>query len=192
MQIMKSLACACLFVVGCGGAGATPREPDEYTGCGSDEQWHTFDDNEPLATVSNSTAPVLTQPVAGATVPSSTKPILQWNQDPSDPGKNDGDVSYIDGPGCMACCPQFNTGALTSLHLPAISGDEYDLQFTVGGSYLWRTITTLQEWTPKDALWAQMKGKSVSVKIYRLTVLVNQLKQGPYVAPTPSTFSVGN
>jgi hypothetical protein len=76
--------------------------------------------------------------------------------------------------------------------LPAISGDEYDLQFTVGGNYVWRTITTLQEWTPTDALWAQMKGKPVSVKIYRLTVLVNQLKQGPYVAAAPSTFSVGN
>jgi hypothetical protein len=126
------------------------------------------------------------------TSPSSAKPILKWNQDPNDPGKNDGDVIYVDGPGCMGCCPQFNLGALQSLHLPAISGDEYDLQFTVGGNYAWRLITTLQEWTPTDALWAQMKGQSVSLKIYRITVLVNQLKQGPYVTASPFRFTVGN
>ena len=193
MSCMNALCAGLvLFAVGCGGGTPTHREPDEYTGCGSDEQWHTFDDNEPTATVSATMAPLLTQPAAGATVPSSAKPILTWNQDANDPGKNDGDVIYMDGPGCMGCCPQFNPGALMMLHLPAISGDEYDLQFTVGGNYLWRTITTLQEWTPTDALWAQMKGKSVSVKIYRLTVLSNQLKAGPYVAPMPFVFSVGN
>jgi hypothetical protein len=186
---MRASLIACVLLIGCGGS-PTHREPDEYTGCGSDEQWMTFDDNEPQAIVSAMTGPVLTQPTG--MVASSPKPILQWNQDPGDPGQHDGDVTYVDGPGCMGCCPQFNIGALTSLHLPAISGDEYDLQFTVAGDYLWRTITTLQEWTPPDAMWAKMKGQSVSVKIYRLTVLVNQLKQGPYVAPTPSTFSVGN
>ena len=66
------------------------------------------------------------------------------------------------------------------------------MQFTVGGQYLWRIITTLQEWTPTDALWTQIKGKQVSVKIHRMTVLVNQLKQGPKVAATPFTFTVGN
>jgi hypothetical protein len=183
--------CALLLAGGCGGS-PSHREPDEYTGCGSDEQWMTFDDNEAMATVSSAMGPALTSPAAGATVPSSTKPILTWDQDPNDPGMSTGDVVYVDGPGCMGCCPQFNPGALTALHLPPISGNEYDLQFTVGGDYLWRTVTTLQEWTPTDALWAQMKGKSVSLKIYRLTVLVNQLKQGPYVAPAPFTFSVGN
>jgi hypothetical protein len=180
-----------LFVLGCGG-GPTHREPDEYTGCGTDEQWQTFEDNEPLVMASSMTGPILTQPAAGTTVPSTQKPILLWNQDAGDPGKNDGDVIHTNGPGCMDCCPEFNPGALAAVHLPAISGDIYDLQFTVGGNYLWRTVTTLQEWTPPDALWAQMKGKLISVKIYRMTVLVNQLKQGPFVAPMPSTFSVGS
>jgi hypothetical protein len=193
MSIMKRLALSALaLALGCGGSAPMHREPDEYTGCGTDEQWQTFEDNEPLVMPASMTGPVLTQPAAGAMVTSATKPILQWNQDPGDPGQNDGDVIHTNGPGCMDCCPQFNIGALTALHLPAISGDTYDLQFTVGSAYAWRTITTLQEWTPPDALWAQMKGKRVSVKIYRMTILVNQLKQGPFVAPAPSTFSVSN
>jgi hypothetical protein len=191
MPAMRTTVLCALLVLGCGG-GPTHREPDEYTGCGTDEHWQTFDDNEPMATVAAMTAPTLTQPAAGATVPSSTKPILKWNQDPNDPGMNAGDVIYMNGPGCNMCCPQFNTGALTTLHEPPVSGNLYDLQFTVGGNYLWRVVTTLQEWTPTDALWAQLKGKSVSLKIYRMTLLVNALKQGPYVAPAPFTFTVAN
>jgi hypothetical protein len=183
---MKRLGLCALLLVGCGGS-PTHREPDEYTGCGTDEHWQTFEDNEPLATVASGTGPTLTAPAAGATVPSSTKPVLRWNQDPGDPGMNTGDVIF--GPVCNGCCEP-KMGALTALHEPPVSGDVYDLQFTVGGNYLWRVVTTLQEWTPTDALWAQMKGKSVSVKIYRMSLLVNQLKQGPYVAPMPSTFTV--
>jgi hypothetical protein len=37
-----------------------------------------------------------------------------------------------------------------------------------------------------------MKGQTISVKIYRMSVLTNQLKAGPYVAPAPSTFSVSS
>jgi hypothetical protein len=190
-QVMRHLLIASLLLVGCGN-GATHVEPNEYTGCGTDEHWMTFDDNEALATVGSPMAPTLTQPVSGATVPSTPKVILQWNQDPNDPGMSDGDVAHVTGPGCNDCCPQYNIGALTALHEPAVSGDIYDLQFSIGGSIVWRVVTTLQEWTPTDTVWAQWKGKTVSVKIYRMTVLVNQLKQGPFVAARPFTFTVGS
>jgi hypothetical protein len=181
------LFCLPLAVAGC--KGSTHREPDEYTGCGNDEQFQTFDDNEAKAVVSDTMAPALVMPT-GATVPSSPKPTFSWNQDPNDPGMPNGDVPYGTAPGCNDCCPQFNIGALTTLHEPALSGDVYDLQFTVGGTYAYRVVTTLQEWAAPDAVWQSWRGKTVSLKIYRMSVLVNALKSGPFVASKPATFTI--
>ena len=188
---MTKLACAALFLVvaGCGGSGGN-REPDEYTGCGSDENWRAFEDQEPTATVSDTMSPLVTMPAANATVAFADKVKLTWQQDANDPGAPDGDVPYM-GPGCNQCCPQFNTGALSTLHLPPISGDVYDLQFSIGGSEVWRVITTLQEWGPTDAVWSSWKGKTVTLKIWRMSVLTNDVKAGPYVATAPFVFSVG-
>jgi len=183
---------ALLALVGCGGSTPSHHVPDEYTGCGGDEQFRLFDDFEPSATVDDTRAPALTQPT-GSSFPYSPKPVLQWDQDPNDPGENDGDVLYTDGVGgCNMCCPQFNTGALTSLHLPPISGDMYDMQFYVDGSYVHRVVTTLQEWTAPDELWLSWKGKTVNLKLYRASVLVNQVKEGPFVASRPIVFNVGS
>lgn len=179
-----------LIVAGCGNSG--PREPDEYTGCGSDENWRTFDDQEKSSPViGDATAPNVTMPSSGAMIASAQKPKLTWQQDPNDVGAPDGDVPYM-GAGCNNCCPQFNLGALQTLHLPPISGDVYDLQFTVGGKLAWRVVTTLQEWTPRDTTWASWRGKSVSLKLWRMSLLRNDVKQGPYTATQPFTFTVGN
>ncbi len=181
-----------LLLAGCGG-GVTHRAADEYTGCGGDEQYRLLEDAEPTATVDDTRAPQMTQPGNGAPVPFSPKVIVKWNQDPNDPGKPDGDVPYMDGVGgCNACCPQFTTGSLTTLHLPPESGNIYDLHFTVDGSYVWRLVTTLQEWTPSDDLWKQWKGKTVSLQIWRMAILTNNPKEGPFVSTQPWTFSVGN
>jgi hypothetical protein len=179
--------CFCLALLGCS-SSPTHREPDEYTGCAADEQFLTFDDAEPTATVSGSMSPALTQPTSGAAVPFSPKVTLQWSQDANDPGTGVGDVPYMS---CNGCCPQFNMGALTTLHLPPISGDAYDLQFFVDGAYVHRAITTLQEWAAPDALWQSWRGKTVSIKIYRAQLLVDALKGGPFVAPQPMTIKVG-
>ena len=93
--------------------------------------------------------------------------------------------------GCNMCCPEFNTGALSTLHLPPISGNAYDLQFTVDGKIAWRVITTIQEWAAPDATLAAWKGKKVSLKIWRMSLLRNDVKQGPYVGTAPFSFSVG-
>ena len=182
----RALFAAALLAASCSDK-ATPREPDEYTGCGSDEHWRTFDDQESVAKADDSMSPVFTQPAAGALSPS-PKPIFAWSQDPNDPGQNAGDVPYM-GVGCNNCCPEFNTGALTSLHLPPISGNVYDLQFSVDGSVVHRVITTLQEWGPSDSLWSSWKGKTISLRIWRMDLLHNDVKAGPYTPTKPFTFS---
>ena len=183
-----------LALLCCSCGGGVLREPDEYTGCATDEHWITFDDQEPHATVDDTMAPAFTQPTVGATLPSSTKAIFKWNQDPNDPGMAAGDVAH-NGPGCNACCPQWNIGALTALHLPPISGNVYDVQFSTDGSVAHRVVTTLQEWTPTDALWQSWRGKTVSIRIWRMTLIANSLRPGvggPFVAAHPTQFIVGN
>src|SRR5437762_8804172 len=191
MKTYALLLAGAISVAGCGSHSGTGREPDEYTGCGSDENWRAFSDQEPTATVADATAPKITAPAAGATLPSATAPKIGWQQNATDIGMPDGDVVHS-GPSCTDCCPEFNTGALQTLHLPPISGNAYDLQFTVYGKDAWRVITTIQEWGPSDALWATWKGKTVSLKIYRMELLRNDVKQGPYVGTAPFTFRVGN
>ncbi len=168
--------------------GTTGREPDEYTGCGTDETWRTFEDQEPLSTVSDTMAPLVSMPAAGAMVPSSSQLVLTWQPDPNDVGAPDGDVPHDPN-----SCPEYNTGSLgmlQPLHLPPISGDAYDLQFSVGGKVVWRVFTTLQEWGAADATIAGWKGKMVSLKMWRMSVLRNDLKEGPFVGTAPFTFSV--
>jgi hypothetical protein len=181
---MRSIILLGAILIG-GCSGSAHREPDEYTGCGSDETWRTFEDQEPLATVSDAMAPLVTSPGAGATVTSVRPLIVRWQPDPADVGAPDGDVPHD-----ANSCPEYNTGSLQTLHLPPISGDAYDLQFTVDGRVAWRVITTLQEWGAADATLAGWNGKTVSLKIWRMSVLRNDLKEGPYIASSPLTFSV--
>jgi hypothetical protein len=188
MKTTMLLLTSFLLVAGCHDhASGTGREPDEFTGCGTDENWRTFSDQEPTSTVADATAPLITAPMAGATVPAATPVKITWQQDPNNVGAPEGDVDHS-----PSACPQYNTGALSTLHLPPISGSAYDLQFTVDGQVAWRVITTLQEWGPTAALWSSWKGKTVSLQIWRMELLRNDVKQGPYVATTPFTFTVGN
>jgi hypothetical protein len=179
---------ALVAVAGCTNS-STGREPDEYTGCGTDETWRTFQDQEPTATVADAMAPLVTMPAAGASVSAAAGLEVTWQQDPNDVGAPDGDVPY-NGPACMSCCPEFNIGALTTLHLPPISGSAYDLQLTVDGKVAWRVITTLQEWGVPSATLASWKGKTVTLKIWRMAVLRNDVKDGPFIATTPFSFMV--
>jgi hypothetical protein len=166
------------------GAGIEP----ELTGCATDESWATFDDQEPNVKKDDALGPALTAPTATALAPS-PKPIFRWSQDASTAGQPEGDVPHES---CNDCCPQWNLGALTTLHLPPISGNLYDLKFSVAGEVVYRVNTTLQAWTPKDATWTSWAGKTVSLSITRLSVLSNDPKAGPYRRTTPYTFTVGN
>lgn len=184
MRMWMMLA-VCL--AGCGHPVGTGREPDEYTGCATDEHWRTFDDQEPTAMVDDSQAPPITAPTSGATL--TAPPMITWKQSMADVGAPDGDVPHVNGPGCDNCCPQYNTGAITTLHLPAISGNSYDLQFLVAGEVVHRVLTTLQAWKPSDANWAKFNGQNVTLKIWRMSLLRNDPKAGPFIATKPFTFT---
>jgi hypothetical protein len=172
---------------GCGGdATGAGREPDEYTGCGTDETWRTFSDQEPVGTKDDTQAPVVTAPAKGTTVSAAAVLLMTWQQDPNDPGALDGDV-----PTDPNSCPEFNRGAIMPMHLPPISGNAYDLQFTVDGTVAWRVITTLQQWQPAQATLDGWKGKTVSLQMWRMSVLRNDVKAGPFTTTEPFTFSVG-
>jgi hypothetical protein len=174
-----------LVLSGCSSPTRT-REPDEYTGCAKDENWITFDDQEPNVKVDDTQAPQVTAPSPG---PYTDKQIFRWNQDANDVGAPEGDVIH-DGIGCNHCCDQWNIGALTTLHLAAISGNVYDLKISTGGSVVHRVISTLQEWTPHDDVWQSWRGKQLSMTLTRMNVLKDDPKQGPYRGSQPFVFSV--
>jgi hypothetical protein len=188
---MRNFALLLLLTAGCGGASGA-REPDEYTGCGTDEHWRTFDDQEPHLVPNDDNAPQVTSPQTGATLSATAPPVFGWNQSPSSPGTVDGDVPYMNGPDCNMCCPEFNLGALTTLHKPPASGSVYDLQFFIDGNIVHRVVTTLQEWAPKSATWASFRGHTVTLKVFRAALLRNDVKEGPFVSTTPFTFTVGH
>jgi hypothetical protein len=187
MRLASWTVCAVLWLASCGPHTGTGREPDEYTGCATDEHWVTFDDQEKLAVTSDAQAAKITVPASGEML--AQKPVVSWQRTSTEVGAPDGDVPHVNGPGCDNCCPQYNIGALTTLHLPAISGNVYDLQFSVDGTLVHRVLTTLQRWTPKDATWATWKGKTVSLRIYRMTLLRNEAKEGPFTTGAPLTFT---
>ena len=176
--------CLAFLLAACG-PGSALREPDEYTGCSTDENWVTFDDQEPFATLNDSQSPVVT-----VTSPAAHTVHLAWNRSPGDVGTPDGDVLH-DGPSCNMCCEQWNLGVLTTLHELFIFGDVFDLQFRLDGAtaMFYRVLTTLQEWESPPSVGAAWAGHSVSLKIYRLGVLLNDPKSGPFVGTSPTTFT---
>ena len=183
-----------LTVAGCANA-QQHRAADEYTGCGGDEQYRLLEDAEDAAPglqADLANAPQMTMPAVGATVPFDPKTTVKWDQSPTSAGQDTGDVPYLDGVnGCDACCPQFNAGALTTLHLPVQTGDIYDLHVFVDGNYVWRVITTLQEWAPPDTQWSEWKGHTVSIDFYRMTINANIQQSGPFLSQRYS-FHVGS
>jgi hypothetical protein len=154
------------------------REPDEYAGCATDEDWARFDDVRDI--VSSDQAPLLIAPVGNAALGAS--PVdFTWQVSPSVPGTPGGDASMD--------CPQWSTG-FTTLHLPPVSGTVYDLQLLSGDLVTHRVLTTLQKWTPSPSVWSALGERTMSVRLRRVTLLDNDRKDGPFVAPQAPSFSV--
>ncbi len=181
-----------LFVLLIAGCSSGIRPPDEYTGCATDEHWHSFDDVESRHQVvaDDSHGPALTNPTSGETVSPAPLPRFTWTPQPLDPGAPTGTVVYMNGPGCDNCCPEFNLGALTSAHLPEISGDVYDLQFFVGGTTVHRVLSSLQEWSPHQDLWTRWSGQTVQLGIVRMALVRNGLRGMPYTETQRFSFTV--
>ena len=179
--MMKRIALLCfglsaLSLSACLDHSGVGREPDEYVGCATDENWTTFDDAAEV--VSGTQAPSFTMPT-GVALPS-TPVVFTWKQSASVDGSAGGDV---------AACDQYNTG-FTTLHEAPVSGTVYDLQFSVGGEVKHRVLTTLQKWQASPEVWSSFGGSTISVKLRRMVLLNNDRKDGPYVTTTPFTASV--
>jgi hypothetical protein len=166
------------------------REPDEYVGCATDENWATFDEREPFATVSPIKAPVFTAPPAGAVIAFSNRPVFTWNVSMAEAGAPDGNVPHE--PACVNCCEQFNRGGLSTLHEPPVTGDIYDLQFMIADKVIHRALTTLQEWAPPPAVWTSWRGMGVTLTIWRMSLVENEPVAGPFTSGVPFLFSVIN
>ena len=141
-------ALAIVAVAGCGGT-TTGREPDEYTGCGTDETWRTFEDQEPTR--------------HGRRHASAAGDRAGGGRDGAVVDAAEADVAAGSERRRRARrrraarrrtrAPSTTPARLSTLHLPPISGDAYDLQFTVDGKVAWRVITTLQEWARPMRRW---------------------------------------
>ncbi|MSP60826.1 MAG: hypothetical protein EXR72_10885 [Myxococcales bacterium] len=180
--LFLSIACfAPLVALGCGHKG-TQREPDEFAGCSTDESWVTFDDQEvgKHVTIDDALAASFRPPIAaGAMHPATPKPTFSWKLTATLDGKPNGTAA------CDMKCP------LCGSHEAAVTGDLFDLQFSTGGAVTHRVLTTLQNWTPSDAVWASWKGKSLSLATVRMVVKLGEVSEGPYQATKPIAFSVG-
>jgi hypothetical protein len=171
---------------------AAPRDPDAYQGCGTDENWRSFNDQElaHLVKVDDTQATLFTTPAApGMSFPSATKPTFAWQPSRALAGRMNGDASC---PNNCSLCPTIPPACnLCGEHLPATSGDTYDLQFSVDGAVDYRLISTLQFFTPPDAVWSAWQGKTVTLSTVRIFFQVNDVAEGPFAASQPLTFSVG-
>jgi hypothetical protein len=171
---------ALLALVGCGPPAGVPREPDQYAGCGSDEHWKIFDLAEPGTTLDAARAPLFLEPTAGATLPAAPSPRIAWQPTSADPGHDFGD----------ATCSQCTVCGLAPQHWPPITGTAYDLHFVDGDAIVYRVVTTLQVWTPPDALWAGWRGRQVTLRAWRLPLQDNQPYEGIFASAQPLAFSV--
>ena len=172
-------------VAACGVTPVKTREPDQYDGCGSDESWPTFDTQEGAAMIDDTRAPLLLLPTAGATLPSAQSPRVAWQVTPSDAGHDFGDATCEQ---CSLCGT--SSAPIGEDHLPPITGDAYDLQFSINGTVVWRVITTLQVWTPPDGQWSSWRGKTISLRAWRMPLADNAPSPGAFTASAPLVFSV--
>lgn len=173
----STFACASALLlglyVGCGHGGSEAT----FEGCTTDENLEMMNDliktnrikSDPQA------EPQFTQPMAGATLPSSSPPTFRFQPSATNVGSPSGD----------ATCPQFQptlSGSLKILHLPAVSGTIFDLQITVDGAVAYRVLTTQQSTSVPAGTWTGWAGKRISVTLYSARLLNNEVAEGPYRA----------
>ena len=161
------------------GTTTAQREPDQYLGCGTDENWRTLDDFETSNRVKKDAAlaPKLTAPTPGALT---QKPRFTWDLSSSAAGQPNGTAV------CDACA---RCGQLGPAHQDAVSGDLYDLHFVATGTLIWRALTTQQYLDVTDDLWAALRGKAFTLRIVRAGLKVNDVADGPFEPLAPIAFT---
>src|SRR5690242_9212937 len=88
------VAGAAALTVSCNAASSL-REPDEYLGCATDENWRTFDDYEltGMVKLDDAQAPKMTGLNEGMTLSGATPNEFKWQLSPTSPGKPTGSAS---------------------------------------------------------------------------------------------------
>src|SRR5207302_9346045 len=104
--------------------------------------WRTLDEQERgmmVKTVAEQ-APLFQLPADGAGYPAASAPKMTWQPSASVVGRPSGDASCDT---VCTLCDGMRPCTLCGQHYPAVNGDVYDLQFSVGGTVVYRVITTL-------------------------------------------------
>jgi hypothetical protein len=171
------VALAAGTLAACSNGAAIPRQPDEYVGCATDENWQTFDETPEVVSAADS--PMLTGPMNRTLAADPAN--FDWQPDPSTVGSPTGDVAMT--------CAQWNQG-FTELHLPPITGCVYDVQISFDGEVQHRVLTTLQQWTASAETWDKLAGHDVTVRIRRMELLENEPEGGPFAPPTPAEYQI--
>lgn len=144
-----------------------------YEGCATDENLATLDDYIKTNRVGSDAAksPSWVQPATGGgALPSST--VFAWLPTATAMGNSNGDAS----------CPQFQPTSLGPRHLPAVSGTVFDVHFAVGGVEQYRLLTTRQQTQLPAMRWQALAGQQVSVQLYSVKLLRNDVVEGPFKA----------
>jgi hypothetical protein len=148
-----------------------------YEGCATDENRVTIDDYEGSGRIREDAGrgPLFTAPAPGAALPAAAPPTFAWQPSPADPGRASGNAS----------CPQCPDCSFSAQHLPAVSGYTFDLRILkkAGGAPVYRVLTTKQRCTPPASLWQGLAGEELQVELIRVSLLRNDVVDGPYRAP---------
>lgn len=191
---MKS-SLALLALAAVSSCGSKCPEPS-YFGAASDEAWRTMQDGEGRAKADDAKAVQLTFPTPGAAISGAgAPPTFLWTT-PLTASRD-----RIVPRGLLSqrapSWPERVSGWLYSsawAHLPPVTGPIHWLRITVPGRACpLETVTTLNEWTPNDAAWKDLKAQTkgtLSFDVLSAYLQQNRISEGPYHFTRPLTFTV--
>ncbi len=146
-------------------------------------------------TADDAKAPKLLSPGPGATLSASTPPQFAFQAMASAP-RPVGRIQFA-----MPCprpsrLPRWLSFEGTAhAHCAGVSGDNYLLRVTQGGTALYTAILSVTSFTPTAAVWKRAldgrAGQMVTIAIERATFLRGDITNGPFAPANPPAFAVG-
>lgn len=179
-------------IAACDEHGHTVTDPcgePTYEGEASDEAWYAMVDAYDLAASDHPDRSVFTVPTAGEVLTGETPVALTWTSPlalgcPVD--------CFRDGYAMPYRLPEEVAvlAARARAHLPPVTGEIHYLEVEVPGRECpIRAITTLEQWRPKVAEWAELKGKGpLGLTLTSAYLEKNRVSEGPF--RTRQTFEV--
>jgi hypothetical protein len=169
--------------------GKATCPPVQYEGRASDEAYLTMVDAQERAFPDPSPAPAM-KFADGTAFAAAPPPSIEWSSSLT------AALTPRPLPPSLHAPQPFWRGWLLSeawAHLPPVTGAIFWLLLdTPGQSCRVEVLTTNTSWTPQPDVWASIaKGTGpTTLNSYSAYLNENRIMQGPYVAPTPSTFTV--